>query len=561
MGKRWSSFTTKFDFVIQLPPEVLTVILSKLALSDVLQCMLVCRRWRDNILHHKCYWSGLLRDLGLSQRSISLGVKDFPNHRDFYLAVSRHQQEVRSLELVSPMATCYPKFPLSECVFMTRLSAVARVERTEAARYLRVEEIFCAGVVTTREIRHIQLPSELPVRWVHYSRCGCVYWADSSGRCWGQDSSSTEGGGPREICKAKRDVCGGKGERKVMDLEGQTPGYAWTADEEVFCTMTAVEPQAPNTERQPLLAGCDKCSILFTCRCKHKERTSSLSLLVVSSGDREKLTGTTTFKQEVKHSFSCSDDTGLSDDVTKLEVHGVFKTLHQKRKKSDSEGCVSHYALLQFKGSTIIIFLRAKEKRNGTPVIDMEMKCECLRCCYQLPRVHTKIVTSPCASLIGCIGDKKHLCVWEVASEASTLVSCSQAEVLTNTSGQGDLKLVALGCHTSIVSFNGAYDSKTSDKDTIGIYIIRTESGGLLNQVTPFCSFPLGGATPTVLGYLLSGEAQQWLCDVHSPAPQAVLTVLLRAADGDIANFRLIQQASQRGSGHYVQAVNYMFQH
>lgn len=147
MGSRWSAPSTKLDFVLKLPPELVAVILSYLTLSDVMKCLLVCKKWRDAILYHSPYWSNSLQKLGLSQRSISIGGGCFSNHKDFYIATSRHQNEARTLELVSSEAVCYPRYADADCFVMSKLNIMVRRERVGDTIHFNVEEILGGGIV------------------------------------------------------------------------------------------------------------------------------------------------------------------------------------------------------------------------------------------------------------------------------------------------------------------------------------------------------------------------------------------------------------------------------
>lgn len=540
---RSSPATKKFDFVFALPPELVAVILSSLSLSEVLNCMLVCKKWRDGILHQHTYWSGLLQSIGMSPRSVSDSVKLFASHRDCYFAVRRHQQGARTMELVSSMATCYPKISAASSFFMERLNTVAITERVEGDNYLRVVEILSGGVVTTRELRRVRLSSDLSAaRWMHYSRgSGCVYWTDNSGCCWGCNLLSQEQ--PVEF----------RGDVSLTCCDAVASGV--TGGSTSNKSMVSPSLAGPNIkanlarDRERLLAGCDKCSMLLACWSECDSAGSGvtkLTFLVSSFGGMEALAPAVTLLQRIQHLPTCHFGEPL-----KLKLHSSAHATSQQTT------CPSHYALVQGKEATTITFLTGL---GGPP--SMEMKCECLRCSHHLPCMGLTVI-SPCGVLIGCFACDGRLHVWQVEIETSTLrLFSNTSKVLAGCSGRKRPELVALGHHLSI-----ARQGSVADTGGDTIHIIHTESGNVLKSVhlsdppsiPPHPQPPLSSSSHPPGVYLLSREAQQWLCDLSCPSPRTLLTVVSTAGGDGTVRFLLLRQPPST-TGHYVQAINYVFQ-
>lgn len=170
----------RVDFVSQLPSELVAVVLTYLTFTDVLSCLLVCRRWRDTILHLGPFWTNLVQGLGVSQRTASRELHSFSSHKDLYLAVKRHLEEAESLDLVCCVPVCCPDY-LGEQQCLQFVSKRCVVVRRELG-CLAVEEIVGGGqVVYAKRLGSVTLEDGLPVKWAHYSSNGCVYWTDSSG--------------------------------------------------------------------------------------------------------------------------------------------------------------------------------------------------------------------------------------------------------------------------------------------------------------------------------------------------------------------------------------------
>ena len=69
------------DFICHLPLELVAEILSFIAISDVLSCMMVCREWHDKILSLQSYWRRAVKCLGVSpyliQKNVGEGFHDY----------------------------------------------------------------------------------------------------------------------------------------------------------------------------------------------------------------------------------------------------------------------------------------------------------------------------------------------------------------------------------------------------------------------------------------------------------------------------------------------------
>lgn len=211
--------------------------------------------------------------------------------------------------------------------------------------------------------------------------------------------------------------------------------------------------------------------------------------------------------------------------------------------------CGCHYVLLQDHYLTTIVV--AISLAPATPAATCRPRTwhECITCSSPLdgPANPIRASLSREALVLGQIRGKA-LYVWEVCEEKKKLVLMSDASISLqwrkhNRCGLG---LIALGKHLSIV-----WQTGTTPSDMV--YIIQTESGRVLNEVS------ISATLPASCWYLLSPEALHWLSDVTVPCPQKLLTMVDSAGH----SFALIRQAatkSQHSPSHWVQAVNCTFQ-
>jgi hypothetical protein len=232
MGNR---LATRLDFVLELPPELVGVVLSYLTLPEVLNCLLVCRRWRETTLH---LLPSLLQSLGVSLGVVSCDLSSSPSH---CLGVWRYLSAAKSVRWACSKPACYPHYTrysgggqgvcsVSEC------GGIVSVCSIDGVNVLAVDSVTVeGGVVYTRRLGSVALTGGLAVKWTHYSSNGCLYWTDASGVCRGYDIASSRGlctvrvaGGRVLACQlqpARAAVCGGGsggGSKPIRSSEEKT---------------------------------------------------------------------------------------------------------------------------------------------------------------------------------------------------------------------------------------------------------------------------------------------------------------------------------------------------
>ena len=192
-------FATKLDFVLELPPELVSVVLSYLTLPEVLNCLLVCKKWRETILHLVPYWTNLLHGLGVPLRTVSCDLGAFSSLKDLYFRVRSHLRVAKSLEWACSVPVCYPHYQWQgQCLhFGSKHGVMIRTGTAKGANNSLVVDSIVGGgeVVYAKRLGYVALAGGVPLKWGHYSSSGCVYWADRSGLCRGYDVESG-----KELC-------------------------------------------------------------------------------------------------------------------------------------------------------------------------------------------------------------------------------------------------------------------------------------------------------------------------------------------------------------------------
>lgn len=535
--------TTKLDFVLELPPDLVAVILSYLTFTDVLSCLLVCWGWRDTILHLRPYWINRLRGLGVSLGTVTGELDSFPNHRDLYLAVRRHLSVAKSLNLVCSVPICHPHFVCEQkqC-FVSKHGVVVWRERAQGVNCLRVEEVISGGeVVYGKRLGSVVLVDDLPVQWAHYTSNGCVYWADSSGRCSGYDVRNNKKLCPPSTSSVEEVEERVDAEIATLRCEGEGGGERGGLNE--VCDGAQV-----------MLSGCQECSVvvLYKTGSKHTVEFSDINLCVARLDETEVAPmETVTTRITHKHTVACQNTRLASRGTGLASGPGLSPFVSGYRSMGTGGACEHHYVLLQdhFPTTTIIVAMKLVGD-TCTSSVTIETWHECFTCSQELPVRLRDTKPSVCGgSQVGLVHGKV-LYVWEVQDKQLGLVS--KAEIVVQNCCK--LVLVALGKHLSIVQRTGRKLCTPLEDE---IYIIQTESGRVLNTIS---------ASPSVFPssccwYLLSREAERWLCDITAPDPPLLLTVMCdRSTAGGVA-FALIRQAKpKQHQQHWVQAINQGFQ-
>ncbi len=543
MGTKWSSVPAKLDLVSELPPKLVCVILSFLSLSDVRNCLLVSKRWKESILHLEPYWLSALQTLGLSQTTISLYAKHFSNLKELYLTAKRHLSGARSMELVSSMAVCYPHYPAADCFVVRGRNILVRRGSNGKDTWLRVEELASTGsVVSTQCVSRVQLSEgNSTLTWAHFAMNGYLWWSNGKGLV--------------ELCS----VSGSRGLESSVNLP---QALAVCREEETFKHPGRVEflsfgqsleggnVEAENWSRagknsdcnikkKQMLGGCNKCPMLVACEIISKSTLSCLQI-IVTQPNKEQEERNTTLRHDT--SSAVRPDARLEESASILLV---------STSEGKDEVCHSHYALIQ-QTHSIILFLT---KENLTSVNELKMAHQCITCSYRLPGKVCSNIKPFCSGALLAQVCERELCVWKVNHHRpSKLTLVSRTEIIPPPGRDNravTYELIAVGESLSIIRTKGKIDDSIS--------IVHTDSGQTLNQLphwTPRSKeFSL---LTSKCSFLLSQEAEQWLSSFTSPCPRTLLTVVCGTSTGRLA-FILVQKQHIERQCHWVQGNNYLF--
>ena len=517
MGNRLSMRTRKCDFVSDLPPELVTEIFSFSTLKDVLRCQLVCRRWKVIILQLYPYWTMLLRQLKLSQRSISDYMRDFSTPKDFFLAVRRYQEEIKASKFVSSLAM-YPQYPVADCFVMEKCNVIIKRDNFGGKTSLQVQELVFSGIINTRMLCSVTMHEELSVMWTHYSSSEqCLFWVNNTGLCSGFDISKN-----KEI-----DSCD-------FSLLSSSPG-----DEKSGGSL--------------VITGCDMCSLVLACQMKAQDsiKCSHIHLqvtrLVGTKGMALIMKTNGVYSRTLEHTSCCTN-------LRSFHTHSgsnksMYASLSSPTQYSDG-GHLFHYALVWNKGATIYV-----------PLDSLETTFECINCRYRVKGSSNEMTLSSSGSLFGNIYDD-NLYVWRVSSSGGLNLLSKTCIIVwdddTNPDkNQAGFELVALGNHLSIVRELG----KDFTVSHGGFYIVLTESGEILKQICNSMPPTVGSSCsspPDIISYLCTGDTHKWLNEFSASCPFVLFAVAYNR-NGKLG-FLLVQQSSEKQGRHWVQAINYGFQ-
>lgn len=539
MGTKWSSELYQFDFVAELPPKLVALVLSFLSPGDIRSCLLVSKRWREIILQLQPYWLSALRKLGFFQWNISPKTRYFANLKELYVVAFEHQKTARNVSLVSTMATCYPHYLAASCFVVGDRNGLVRQEKTGNAMWLRVEEIVSTGtVVSTRCINSVRLREEdLPLTWAHYTACGDLWWMNIKGICelCPKDPVSSVIPTPRLLSHQDR-----KGD-EIMDI-----GYArQKEDVKVGFVERQMDSLAGERSEDEMFGGCPKCSMLLSCDIKSEGVRSHLKIKVINPTDQPEIETLT-----LTHQYSKEY---CMDGRPNILVGSTSEIL------SDDNICRSHYILIQDMHPIIVFLKKDNPFKTNAHQIQFKATQKCITCSHSLPRevVHRNLKPSLSGGLLAGVY-QQCLWVWKVSNDSRELQLFSKAEIGKRDTSTANYELITVGECLSIVC---RFEDKVGDT----IAIVQTASGQILNQLVewiPRCTELYSHVTKWY--FFLSVDAQRWLCDFASPCPQTLLTVACEGVTGRLVFF-LVQtqcagsQEDKKHGKHWVHATNYLF--
>lgn len=554
------------DFVTQLPPEVLSVVLSFLPLHDILECMRVCRRWHEVLSHLEHYWNSMLLGLGLPQSSLVKYGENFPHKKELFFDINRHLKELEAVEFVSTPAVCYPHYHVTGCFVMLQQGIVVRIVDRDHVTHLQVERLLVTGgVVSTQSLCLKELTGNSPVVvWGHYSKSGCLYWVDSARMVTCCDTTGKEVVHTFDLlkhlpCSSCDEKQGGVGE-----------GSSIPSDAVMTC--------------------CEECSLCVLCWenlqgeevAGEVETYDSFSVRVISLGDY-KTTPIKLSSLEIscKHHYYHNHLQGREHGrVPRHRSSQVISTSRLFHEAGSGSICQSHSALVWDGDHCVLIVLVRTENEGNerTPSqTALGISFECLSCRYQLAGISGNMIMSlgggnESMLMIGCVA-QNHLCIWtgrrkgEISDDQEGLVRLvSKAELVCfqyrdehSSSVQDVMEVVSVGEQLCIVWHQKTVDINSTIDDNL--YIVHTESGKLFKQIKRWIpnhlKFSRSGSC--IHHYLVSKETQGWLQDIRIPPPPLLLTVLL--SDSERFGFLSVQQKqlTEQQQKHWVYAVNSCF--
>ena len=598
MGNKWISACAKRDFVLELPPEVCVVVLSFLRLSEVLTCLLVCRRWRDTILKLSLYWTNQIQKLGMRAPKGSL-LPPLASYKDFYLAAKRYRFEVEALEVECVQPACFPcvAWPADSHYrdSLPRLVSQLQVMVWREGSCLRAEEVLCVGeVVYTKKLASVKLScGDLPLEWVHFS-------GHNGGRLHWHHRSSVGGG--MEVWSSPGRL---QGIRSGTERRGGGGGGGGDQVQRVVVPLQEEEEEGDGRgvmEGEVVFGGCEKCclGVLVWRKLRPHAASTELCLQAVKLGviplqmaslrnthyhnTTTTTTTTTCAATAAAESRGGGGGGGGGGAAVQLRVRGSGDA------SPATGGVCNHHCVLlqeQLSATALVAFTElvdtssagkeAAEARKAVLPFQMRMWSECVLCCKgDVASLDSVFVPSVCNW--SCFGQVcgKTLCVWQVREDKDSLELVSRADITGQShereeeeeeegeEGGCKLELMVLGKHLSIIQC-------IKKNSVTSIDILLTLSGTILKRIlVPVLRSGdrlLTSSPSSPTHYLLSREAQKWLCGVTAPCPDLLLTIAYPSETHNHLQFVLVkqvhtrqtQQQQQQQQQHWVQAINYGF--
>ena len=141
----------KVDFIANLPLLVVTRIVSYLPIRDVMNCSLVCWKWRS-VVFDDCrgYWIGVCTDAGLSDAYVNGKIKQYPSIVSFALVAHQHMERAKKL--------------LLSATIMWKLNASANVGYINVSSYglPLVYDLFLFTYMKRKNLIHLDISSSVP---------------------------------------------------------------------------------------------------------------------------------------------------------------------------------------------------------------------------------------------------------------------------------------------------------------------------------------------------------------------------------------------------------------
>ena len=408
---------------------------------------------------------------------------------------------------------------------------LVRQERVGKVTWLKVEEIVNAGsVVSTRCVSSVRNEEDMdmPIPWAHYSSSGHLLWASDKGVFESYLTSGSEGLMDK-LPQPLEDDTKESSKRGIVSLDSRS---FMVQEEEKVQRIKGVD-----IKNEALLSGCNKCPMILSCHFMPQ----SDAFKVTINEPNEELDTTYTIPHPALDS--------------PFEEKARITIVSMSQPGEDSKVCRSHCVLIQGRHA-MAVFLN-KDSQSVIKIVH-----HCITCSFGLSTTCSDIKASRNGAFFSQVS-KKRLYVWEPSPDFSELKLVSRAEILRPWRDQQEAKgvvrceLIAVGGDLSIMRvLDGTNDS---------ICIIRTNNGRIVSQLLDWIPRSQEHSLHTTnLSYIISPDAQQWLCDVSSPCPNTLLTVVCRTVSGKL-KFILVrkQQHKEREHhhhAHWVQASNYIFQ-
>ena len=527
------------DLVAKLPHEVLSVVLTFLTLSDVLRCLQVCKKWKENILNSNQYWINMLRThLNISQSCHNKYSSLFLRSSNVFFEIKKHLVELEPAQFSCQAPVCYPAYSTASCIVLCRQGIVVRKGESGG---MFVESFLIRGnVVYVQTLGSVDMDCSNSVAWAHFSRNRFLYWLDWStkvGTCYDISSNRV---------------------LHNFDFLSDLPFVGTKLDSGVeeggSCRAT--------------VACCKECSLGIVCYLsstqsylrnkadKGSRRMSEFSIRVFSLGGANRKSALLYCGQPTYNS-DCRGHDKFTSTLCSTPLQIMSASKH--RAKTDCCCvCSEHSVLLCERGNSVLLSISVPCNREGISPgrllpSSVQTTAVCLSC-KELSLIDGATPSETSAQEMKCF-----FLDWMVNKDGSRLGDSSNGIVPVDEGESLQLnswRMVCIGQQLSIVGCCTELSSISEDK----YFIAYTESGKLYKEIQPFPSKLTSIYEGSkVLGHFISQDTQLWLDDLRNTCPTVLMTVVLGDAMGKL-QFLLVQRNQDTlGDGGREYAVNTCF--
>lgn len=189
--------SAKFDIIVNLPPELILLVLSYLSITDVTHCLLVCRMWHEIISDLGPYWNrAAARMVGMSVNAVVRCASSFSTPRDFFIAARKNKHKMKSIKFSCAWVdfSLPTNLQFTHCLY-ARDGTMARVQKINCvnqnqSNQLVVERVSDYGLTKRiSSVSSLLLHPHSRIAWAYASNKH-LFWVTRSGVWNGFDLQS-----------------------------------------------------------------------------------------------------------------------------------------------------------------------------------------------------------------------------------------------------------------------------------------------------------------------------------------------------------------------------------